>query len=225
MTGRLDGTVVLVVVGVVLLVLWLVWVRASRLDRLHRKVAASRAVVDAQLVRRATVAAELATSGLLDPASSLVLGESVWESLTAAGAGDVPAGLLPPDVHEVLGAPGAPDEPVDRSRAESELTAALREILDDADEVAALATDPLGARLLGDLAAAWYRVQLARRFHNEAVAQTQRVRRSASVRLLRLAGHAPEPRTLELDDAWPLGLARPGENARAAPPEAGAADA
>ncbi|MBO0900410.1 hypothetical protein J1G42_18230 [Cellulomonas sp. zg-ZUI222] len=221
----MDGTAVLVVVGVVLLALWLVWVRASRLDRLHRKVAASRAVVDAQLVRRATVASELATSGLLDPASSVVLGESVWESLTAAGAVDVPAGLLPPDVHEVLGAPDAPGEPVDRSQVESELTAALREILDDADEVAALATDPLGARLLGDLAAAWYRVQLARRFHNEAVAQTQRVRRSASVRLLRLAGHAPEPRTLELDDAWPHGLARPGESARPVPPEVGATGA
>jgi len=27
---------------------------------------------------------------------------------------------------------------------------------------------------------------------------------------VRLAGHAPEPRSLELDDAWPENLGRPG---------------
>lgn len=210
--------VVFAVVGVVLLLAWAVWVRASRLDRLHRKVGASRAVVDAQLVRRASAAAELATSGLLDPASSLVVGEAVWGSLTAGSGGDVPTGLLPTDLRDLLG--GAVDavRSVDRAQVESDLTAALREILDDADEVAVLAADPQGGQLLDELAAAWYRVQLARRFHNEAVAQTQHVRRTAIVRLLRLAGHAPEPRTLELDDAWPHGLARPGEGAsRTAP--------
>ena len=44
--------------------------------------------------------------------------------------------------------------------------------------------------LVDSLAAAWYRVQLARRFHNEAVAQTQRMRRKMLVRALRLHGHA-----------------------------------
>ena len=57
-------------------------------------------------------------------------------------------------------------------------------------------------------------MQLARRFHNEAVAQTRRARGAArSCALLRLAGHAPEPRTLELDDAWPETLGRPGTRA------------
>ena len=52
---------IVLVVGVVLaIVLWVVWVDASRLDRLHRRVDASRSVLDQQLVRRATVAA---TSG------------------------------------------------------------------------------------------------------------------------------------------------------------------
>jgi len=224
-SGWSDGTYVLVVVGVVALLLWLVWVRASRLDRLHRKVGASRAVVDAQLVRRASVAAELATSGLLDPASSLVVGEAVWQSLTFGRAGDVPAGLLPADLREQLDSTAPDPGAVDREQVESDLTAALREILDDPDEVAALAEDPLGAGLLEELAAAWYRVQLARRFHNEAVAQTQRVRRGAIVRLLRLAGHAPEPQTLELDDAWPQGLPRPGEGSRRARPGTAGVDA
>lgn len=223
----MSGTwtdVVLAVVAVVLLLLWLVWVRASRLDRLHRKVGASRAVVEAQLVRRATVAAELATSGLLDPASSVVVGEAAWAALSASGAdGDVPAGLLPADLRALLhadagrpgGGPAGPAAGTDRGLVESELTAALHEVLDDADEVVGLGAEPGGQELLEALAAAWYRVQLARRFHNEAVAQTQRVRRGLVVRALRLAGHAPEPRTLELDDAWPAGLARPGESGTA----------
>lgn len=47
-----------VVVVLVLAVLgWSVWIAASRLDRLHRKVGASRSVVETQLVRRATAAA------------------------------------------------------------------------------------------------------------------------------------------------------------------------
>ncbi|QGQ19403.1 hypothetical protein GC089_09365 [Cellulomonas sp. JZ18] len=221
MNGTAWTDAVLLVVAVLALLLWLVWVRASRLDRLHRKVGASRAVVEAQLVRRATVAAELATSGLLDPASSVVVGEAAWAALSASGAdGDVPSGLLPADLRVLLRAdaggrggatPPGPTPGADRGLVESELTAALHEVLDDVDEVAGLAADPGGQELLDALAAAWYRVQLARRFHNEAVAQTQRVRRGLVVRALRLAGHAPEPRTVELDDAWPAGLARPGE--------------
>ncbi|MFS0704263.1 hypothetical protein AB6N23_07045 [Cellulomonas sp. 179-A 9B4 NHS] len=224
MSGGAWTDVALVVLVVLALLGWLVWVRASRLDRLHRKVGASRAVVEAQLVRRATVAAELATSGLLDPASAVVVGEAAWSALSASGAdGDVPAGLLPDDLRALLRADGTADAPpapgaapaTDRGQVESELSAALDEVLDDPDEVAALSAEPGGDELLEALAASWYRVQLARRFHNEAVAQTQRVRRGLLVRALRLAGHAREPRTLELDDAWPAGLARPGEGAAA----------
>lgn len=195
-----------------LLLVWLVWVAASRLDRLHRKVGASRAVVDAQLVRRATAAAELATSGLLDPASAMIVGEAAWTALSCEGP--EPAALtLPPDLRLLL--EGSADErdpadqalqPCDRGQVESDLTAALREVLRDPDEVSVLRGEPGGDGLLDDLAASWYRVQLARRFHNDAVAQTRAARRGALVRLLRLAGTAPNPMTLELDDAWPEGL-------------------
>jgi hypothetical protein len=194
---------------VVALALWWVWVAASRLDRLHRKVGTSRAVLDAQLIRRATVAAELATSGLLDPVSSVLVGEAAWAALST-GTDELPADLLvlvgPDDVPAGGGAMLA----VDRGRIESELSATLREALDDPDEVAALRADPAGDELVALLASSWYRVQLARRFHNEAVAQTARARRGPLVRLLRLAGHAPEPHSLELDDAWPENLGRPG---------------
>lgn len=210
-----------VVVGLALVVWW-VWVAASRLDRLHRKVGASRAVVDAQLVRRATVAAELATSGLLDPASSVLLGEAAWAALAVGGSSAASIVVLPTDLAELLDADGTTNDVTDwhtpadvpnRERIESELSATLREALDDPDEVADLRAEPAGDELLAALSSAWYRVQLARRFHNEAVAQTQAVRRGLFVRLLRLAGRAPEPRTLELDDSWPENLDRPGARA------------
>ena len=194
---------------VLALTLWWLWVAASRLDRLHRKVGTSRAVLDAQLVRRATVAAELATSGLLDPVSSVLVGEAAWAALSTE-ADELPADLLALVGPDDLPVGGAALLQVDRGRIESELSATLREALDDPDEVAVLRADPAGDELVDLLASSWYRVQLARRFHNEAVAQTARARRGRLVRLLRLAGHAPEPRSLELDDAWPENLGRPG---------------
>ena len=47
------------------------------------------------------------------------------------------------------------------------------------------------------------RVQLARRFHNDAVTDVRRVRRKTVVRLFRLAGHADLPATVEFDDELP----------------------
>ena len=43
----------LLAAALLLVLLWVIWVFASRLDRLHRKVAASRAALETQLVRRA----------------------------------------------------------------------------------------------------------------------------------------------------------------------------
>lgn len=216
--------VALLLVALVALLAWSAWVAASRLDRLHRKVAALRAVLDTQLVRRASAAAELAASGLLDPVSAVLVGESAWAVLAAGGLDDDElARLLPEHVGE--GAPAAaavePDDPVlDRGLAESELSATLRAALGDPDEVALLWAEPGGAALLGSLSAAWYRVQLARRFHNEAVAQSQRMRRTFMARVLRLAGHAAVPQTVELDDGWPDALGRPGAGIQADGPEA-----
>ncbi len=200
--------IAVVAAALVLLLGWLVWVVASRLDRLHRKVGSSRAVLDNQLVRRASAAAELAASGLLDPASSVLVGEAAWQALVA-GAGDelsveltgelAPEGGLDPAVP--LG-----DQHVARDLAESELSATVRAALADPDEVAELRAEPYGAELLDALGAAWYRVQLSRRFHNEAVAQARRVRRKVVVRVLRLQGHAALPATVEIDDDPPEAL-------------------
>ncbi|MEN1973929.1 hypothetical protein [Cellulomonas olei] len=203
------------VVAVVLLVVWWSWVAASRIDRLHRKVAASRAVVDTQLLRRASAASTLAASGVLDPVSSVLVGEASWASITAGDAQTQGMARLPAELRGTTRAgTGSPDV-ADRGLVESELSATLREALADPQEVAELREEPGAAELLAALADAWYRVQLARRFHNEAVAQAQRMRRGWAVRTLRLAGRAPMPQTLELDDAWPPALGRPG-----APPAA-----
>ncbi|CAM5779322.1 hypothetical protein [Cellulomonas persica] len=212
--------IAVVVVVVLALLVWSVWVAASRLDRLHRKVGASRSVVEAQLVRRATAAAALATSGLLDPVSSVLVGEAAWAALGAEGTtgrSDGPPELLALLLSDprgsgdrALSAPAPTGDEEERGQVESELSSTLREVLGEPDEVATVRAEPGGAELLDALSSAWYRAEIARRFHNEAVLQTQRVRRGRFVRLLRLAGHAPEPRTLELDDAWPAALPRPG---------------
>ena len=47
------------------------------------------------------------------------------------------------------------------------------------------------------------RVNYARRFHNNAVADVRRVRSKPAVRLFRLAGHAALPSTIEFDDSLP----------------------
>jgi len=205
----LSWAEVVLVVGILLaLVLWFVWVDASRLDRLHRRVEASRSVLDQQLVRRATAAAELATSGVLDPASSIVVGEAAWAALAAGGDTGAPGAAreLRRALAEGSATARAAVDGQDRGQLESDLTGALREVLDDPHEVALMVTDEAGGALLDDLSAAWFRMQLARRFHNDAVALTRSARRAPLVRLLRLAGSAPEPVTFELDDEWPAGL-------------------
>lgn len=188
---------VLVALVVAAALLWVAWVLASRLDRLHRKVTASRIALDAQLVRRASAAVDLASSGLLDPASSVLVADAGFAVVDDAGPVTTPALALAMDG---LGPT--------RERAESELSATLRSALEEPDVTADLRAQPLGEEHLAALAASWYRAQLARRFHNEAVAQAQRVRRHWYVRLLHLAGRAPTPQTVELDDQMPDGLER-----------------
>jgi hypothetical protein len=72
--------------------------------------------------------------------------------------------------------------------------------------VADLREGPFAAQSLDLLTQACVRVQLARRFHNDAVAQALRVRRKRVVRWTRLAGHAALPVMVEIDDSVPPGL-------------------
>ena len=64
--------------------------RAGRIDRLHARVDMARAALDATLLRRSSVALELATSGLLDPATSLLLAGPCTAPAAATGRGTWP---------------------------------------------------------------------------------------------------------------------------------------
>jgi hypothetical protein len=186
---------------------WYLSFSASRLDRLHHRVEGARATLDAQLVRRAEAAVELATSGRLDPASALLVAGAAADAL-AAGE------------HE---GPGESPRSRERGQAESDLTAALTAALDlDAIDIAELdhgaSASPAGSQgeLLDRLASAANRVRLARRFHNQAVSDAQRVRRKRVVRWFHLAGRAELPQTFEMDDEVPslsgLGPPRRGQD-------------
>ena len=169
--------VILIVVAAILIGVYVSW-RAGRLDRLHARVEAARAALDAALVRRSAVALELSAGGLLDPATSLLI----------AGA-----------AHDARAA-GEPDE-----RAESDLTRALRAALSQPGFRTALAARAGGDELLAELEAAAHQVFLARKFYNDAVAATRSARRRWLVRLLRLAGGAPMPEFFEIDDSLVAG--------------------
>jgi hypothetical protein len=176
-----SGAVVLVAVLLVLFGLYLSWT-ATRLDRLHVRFDAARAALDAQLLRRSTAALEIARSGLLDPATALIL---------AAGGREAQAA----------------DED-EREAAESALTRDLRAAFDDPGQAAHVRAGRGGPELLDELGRAMRRVQLARRFHNESVRAVRQLRSHRMVRVFRLAGRAPDKPNFEIDDDPPAGFAR-----------------
>lgn len=160
----------------VVLGMYVSW-RATRLDRLHARADTARAALDAALVRRAAVALEMAASRLLDPATSLVVATAAHEARTADAEG--------------------------REFAESDLSRALRAVVEQADFRRTLAGREDGTALLDELDAAAQKVAFARRFYNDAVSATRIARRRPLVRVLPLAGRAPLPEFFEIDDAPP----------------------
>ncbi|NVI29978.1 MULTISPECIES: hypothetical protein [Streptomyces] len=176
----MTSTLIWIAVALLAIGVYLSWT-AGRLDRLHARIDAARAALDAQLLRRASVAQELATAGVLDPAASIVL----YEAAHAARQADEEA----------------------REVAESELSQALRAVFGDAAQVDAVRQAPGGTEAADELAAAVRRVPMARRFHNDAVRAARALRRHRTVRWLRLAGHAPFPLAFEMDDEPPAALA------------------
>ena len=172
--------VVATVLLVALLLAWYLTWTATRLDRLHARIEGARAALETQLMRRASVALELATSGQLDPASAILVAEAAHEARDAEGD--------------------------DRELVHSDLTRALRATLDEPGTVEALRADPVGRDLLDQLDAACHRTQLSRRFHNDAVRSAVVVRRKRVVRALRLAGHAGPLVSFEMDDEPPAAL-------------------
>lgn len=188
------GTLVVAVIAVLLLAGWYLSYSASRLDRLHAKVEGAVSALDAQLVRRAEASLELAASGGLDPASSLLLADAA--TAAAERQTEHPLSDDPLDGQHFAG----------RESVESDLTWALEAAL-PAQTVADLRRGGGDAGdALARVEAAALRVQLARRFLNDAVAEVRRVRAKWVVRIFRLAGHAGLPEPVLVDDDLPSAL-------------------
>jgi hypothetical protein len=168
--------IVLVVLALVLWGFYVSW-RASRLDRLHNRVEAARTALDLALVRRASAASDLASSGLLDPATSLLLADAVRRARQA--------------------------EPGERDLAESDLTRSLRATLGNPDFHKELVGDDgtVGAaELVAEVEAAARQVFIARKFYNDLAGRTVYARRRPLARVLRLAGSAMLPEFFDMDD-------------------------
>jgi hypothetical protein len=174
--------IVIVVAIVLFLGVYVSW-RAGRVDRMHTRLEAARAALDVTLVRRSSVVLELASSGYLDPATSLLLAAAALEA--RGGADGHPAGK----------------ELAQIELAQSNLSRALRAAFAQPGFRAWVEEVDGAADLLAELEAAAHQVLVARKFYNSAVAVTREARRKPLVRVLRLAGHAGRPEFFEMDDS------------------------
>ncbi len=157
---------------------WVSWT-ADRLDRLHHRIEVGKATLDAQLLRRSGTALDLAASGLLDPARSLLLLDAAQRARAS-----VP----------------------DFETAESDLSESLRAVFADAEDVRGLRELPQAREIVAELADDCAKVELARRFHNNAVVSARTLGSRRRVRWLHLRGHAGELQTVDLDDTPPPAL-------------------
>ena len=165
--------IILVIAAALFVGVYVSW-RAGRIDRLHARVDMARVALDVTLLRRSSVAQELATSGLLDPATSLLL----------AGA--------------VLGTRGG-ERP--RDLAESDLTRALGAAFSQPDFRASLSGKEGADELLAEVEEAAHQVYVARKFYNDLVAVTRDARSRPLARVLHLSGRANAPVFFEMDDS------------------------
>lgn len=173
--------IILAVVAVTIIAIYLAST-AGRLDRLHKRVDTGLLALDVQLRRRAQIARELATSGLLDPGTCIVMGPAAEDSLADER------------------------DPVDRAPVESDLSSVLDAAFGTREEVDALTELDGGQRSVDQLSGAVHRVELSRRFYNDSVRACRAVRRQKLARWLGLAGHTALPRMCEMDDRIPAGF-------------------
>jgi hypothetical protein len=171
---------VLAVVVAVLLTMWVTFT-LTRLDRLHARVDAAQAAMDAQLVRRAAALQHVAES----PDSG------------------VPDDLRPgydAIANRALNAP--PPQPGPRAVEGAQRQAAENAVGRALIELAAL-PQPLHAEANAELQEAAARVLIARRFYNDAVRDTRALRGRRMPRLFRMAGRRPMPEFFDIDDTVP----------------------
>jgi hypothetical protein len=169
------------IVAVVLAIVVTMWVTftLTRLDRLHARVDAAQATMDAQLVRRA--------------AALLHVSESSDTGLP---------GETRTTYHDIATlALGTADADSERQQVENAVGRAVAEL--------AARPEPLGAEAAAELQEAAARVLIARRFYNDAVRDTRALRARRMPRVFRLAGRREMPQFFDIDDTVPSPAPRP----------------
>lgn len=183
------------ILGVVLaLVVLLVglWQKASRLDRLHRRILSARTRIDKGLVSRNVAALKLPERSPSGSQSLENLRSSAVEALELSGIPLVRDDLDPEDHTEA----SLVDQ---RLLAESMVSRAIR------DHVAAAGLDEPGAKPCCEFETvqdAARHVALVRTLHNQDVRLARALRVQWEVRLFHLAGRAPTPDFIDLDDVF-----------------------
>ncbi len=178
----LIGWFVIAVVLAILLTMWVTFT-LTRLDRLHARVDAAEAALDAQLVRRAVAVQRLLDAPGSPPAP-------VDRAFLAAAVHQV-------TTHDIADAPAAAGQ---RQTLENAVGRAVGELL--------AGTGALDPAAEGELREAAARVLIARRFYNDAVRDTRALRGRRMPRLLHLAGHRAEPDFFDIDDTLPPAAVR-----------------
>jgi hypothetical protein len=148
-----------------LLVVWYLSFTATRLDRLHHRVETTWANLDAALQQRAGIALEIARSGVIDPASSVILSTAAHSALVAL--------------------------PETRSDAEEDLSEIITSMVNI--EVLGSELRLKAVELTENLNEVRDRVRIAISFHVEAVNSTKLQRSRVLIKIFRLAGRAPDP--------------------------------
>jgi len=195
------GWLLLAVSIAAVLTAWIV-LTLTRLDRLHARVDAAQAALDAQLVRRAAAVQHLAE----------MPGSPVPAELTDRLAGAARTALAVP-----RGSGANLDPATERQQAENQVGHAISELACYRDRL-----PPAAAEELAEAAA---RVLIARRFFNDAVRDTRTLRARRMPRLLHLAGRRELPQYFDIDDSSSFTTegARPGSPSAASGDEQPAA--
>ena len=168
----------LAVIVAVLLTMWITFT-LTRLDRLHARVDAAQAAMDAQLVRRAAAllhVAESADSGVPDDRRPKY--DAIAQ--TALNSSDADA---------------------ERQAAENAVGRAVVELAE--------LPQPLRPDAAAELKEAAARVLIARRFYNDAVRDTRALRARRMPRVFRMAGRRAMPQFFDIDDTLPAAAATP----------------
>ncbi|PKZ42709.1 hypothetical protein [Kytococcus schroeteri] len=191
------GTLVaLLVLAVGAVLLWRARA-AGRAREAHARIEASRAALDAALMRRALAAREFASIGCLDPASAVIVLRTVGDVLDACDAAG-PGEVMGPD----------------RLEAEEHLTEALRRAFHQRHGSGGASGGELGPQRLAAkqaLARASERVHAQRLHHNEEVRATRHIVDGRTARLLGLSRGVSRPEPLEVEDDVPYLRSADGE--------------